>query len=172
MSDNEFSLLLPDEAATARLGRALAATLTPPAVVALVGTLGAGKTRLVQALAEGLGVNRRDVLSPTFVLVHEYQGRVPTYHLDAYRLASEAEFLDLGADEFFDRQAVTCIEWADRVAGCLPEDHIVVRLEVVSETARQATVQAMGARHAEMLARLRLQVGAMVGNWSIPRWSH
>ena len=70
--------------------------------VALCGTLGAGKTRLVQAIAEAAGVDRRDVLSPTFVLIQEYHGRRSIYHIDAYRLRDEDEFLALGPEEYFD----------------------------------------------------------------------
>src|SRR5947207_7630174 len=95
-----LSLDLPDPAATAALGRRLGELLFPGAVVALVGTLGAGKTFLTRAVAEGLGIaNSRLVSSPTFVLIQEYPARLPIFHFDAYRLRSEAEFADLGAGE-------------------------------------------------------------------------
>ena len=106
-----------DEAATATLGHALAGVLPPGTTVALCGTLGAGKTRLVQAIAEGLGVNRRDVVSPTFVLIQEYHGRRTIYHIDAYRLRDDDEFQQLGPDEYFESDGLVLIEWADRVRG-------------------------------------------------------
>ena len=106
-----------DEAATAALGHALAEVLPPGTTVALCGTLGAGKTRLVQAIAEGLGVNRRDVVSPTFVLIQEYHGRRMIYHIDAYRLRDDDEFQQLGPDEYFESDGLVLIEWADRVAA-------------------------------------------------------
>src|SRR3954464_12093190 len=97
-----LTLSLPDLSATEHLGRRLGGLLFPGAVVALVGKLGAGKTHLARAVAEGLGVaDGRVVTSPTFVLVQEYPGRLPIYHFDAYRLRAEGEFADLGADEYF-----------------------------------------------------------------------
>src|SRR5215472_873007 len=94
---------LPDLAATQALGRRLGEVLFPGAVVALVGQLGAGKTHLVRAVAEGLGVpDSRVVTSPTFVLIQEYQGRLSVYHFDAYRLRGSGEFGDLGAHEYFE----------------------------------------------------------------------
>src|SRR5438477_4477648 len=92
---------IPDLAATEAFGRRLGERLFPGAVVALTGPLGAGKTHLVRAVAEGLGVrNPRGVSSPTFVLIQEYEARLSIYHFDAYRLRSEAEFFDLGAHEY------------------------------------------------------------------------
>lgn len=152
-----------DERATDALGAALAELLPDGAVVALCGTLGAGKTRLVQAIAAACGVDRRDVASPTFVLAHEYRGRRTLYHLDAYRLRSEAEFLALGPEEYFDNKAVTLVEWADRVAACLPRDHLEVRIEVTGETSRQVELIAHGEGFAEVLARLPAVLGRLGG---------
>ena len=113
---------------TDRLGRALANALPAGSVVALVGPLGAGKTRLVQAVAEELGVDREIVTSPTFVLVNEYRHACrPIYHFDAYRLKDETEFLDLGPEEYFHGGGLTFIEWGDRVADLLPAK--TVRIE-------------------------------------------
>src|SRR5262245_39270234 len=97
-----LTLDLPDPDATTALGRRLAGLLFPGAVIALVGNLGAGKTHLVRAVAEGLGAPGRAVSSPTFVLIQEYRGRLPVYHFDAYRLRGAAEFFDLGAHEYFE----------------------------------------------------------------------
>jgi tRNA threonylcarbamoyladenosine biosynthesis protein TsaE len=143
-----------DERATDALGAALAEVLPDGAVVALCGTLGAGKTRLVQAIAEACGVDRREVVSPTFVLAHEYRGWRTIYHLDAYRLRSEAEFLALGPEEFFEKKALTLVEWADRVAACLPKDHLEVRIEVTGETSRRVELIAHGEGLADVLAML------------------
>src|SRR5947207_12209432 len=97
---NLLQLDLPTPAATAAFGHRLAGQLFPGAVVALVGPLGAGKTQLVRAVAEGLGIaDSRAVSSPTFVLIQEYDARLPIYHFDAYRLRGPAEFFDLGAHE-------------------------------------------------------------------------
>src|SRR5207237_8651239 len=99
----------------------LAEQLFPGAVVALVGPLGAGKTHLVRAVAEGLGIaSSRVVSSPTFVLIQEYHARLPIYHFDAYRLRTAEDFADLGVHEYFEGSGVCLVEWADRVQACLP----------------------------------------------------
>ena len=108
------------EADTDRIGATLAKLVRPGLVVGLVGTLGSGKTRLVRAIAEALGANPDLIGSPTFALIHEYQGRLPIYHFDAYRLASPDEFEAIGADEYFGGEGVCLVEWADRVAELMP----------------------------------------------------
>lgn len=97
-------------------------------MVVLEGTLGAGKTTLAQGIAEGLSVTE-DVTSPTFALVHEYQGRVPLFHMDLYRLSSEDEFELIGGWEYFNRGGVCLIEWADRLGDTLPRPFWKIRLE-------------------------------------------
>ena len=145
-----------DEAATAALGAALAEHLPNGSVVALCGTLGAGKTRLVQAIAEATGVPRENVVSPTFVLVQEYrQGRRPIFHFDTYRLADDDEFLELGPDEYFEGEGLTLIEWADRVEACLPRERFEIKLEVTGETQRTFHLTASGECYQPALAELQ-----------------
>ena len=140
---SEFTFVADSEAATDRLGAQLADVLPPGTVVALVGTLGAGKTRLIQGVAAALGIPREEVTSPTFVLIHEYSGgRWPVYHVDAYRLRDEDEFLQLGPEEYFDGDGVTLIEWADRVEHCLPRDHLQIHMEVTGDIQRRITIRA------------------------------
>jgi tRNA threonylcarbamoyladenosine biosynthesis protein TsaE len=139
---------LPDLEATAAFGRRLGALLFPGAVVALVGQFGAGKTHLARAIAEGLGVrDGRIVTSPTFVLLQEYHGRLSIWHFDAYRLRSEGEFADLGAQEIFDAGGVSLVEWADRVSGCLPPEHLRLTLTITGESSRRAEITARGAAY-------------------------
>lgn len=137
-----FQFTADDERATERLGAALAAAIPGGTVVALIGTLGAGKTRLVQAFAAAHGVPAGEATSPTFVLVNEYQGRLPIYHFDAYRLRDEDEFLELGPDEYFESAGVTFVEWADRVESCLPRNYLEIRCEAVGETSRRFVLSA------------------------------
>ena len=135
---------------TGRLGRALAEALPPGTVVTLLGTLGAGKTRLVRCVAEALGIDPQTVVSPTFVLVREYQGRrqpqgvFPLYHFDAYRLRDEDEFDQLGPDEYFDGGGVSFVEWADRVALSIPPDHLEIAIAVTGPRSREMTIAARG----------------------------
>jgi tRNA threonylcarbamoyladenosine biosynthesis protein TsaE len=156
----DFVFDAPDEAATIALGQALSECLPPRAVVALVGTLGAGKTRLVQAIAEAAGVDPREVISPTFVLIHEYQGRLPIYHFDAYRLRDEDEFLQLGPEEYFDREGWTFVEWADRVENCLPRERLEVRIEPTGASSRRFQIIAIGESYAPVVQELKLRLGS------------
>ncbi len=157
MIDAGFTYDAADEAATERLGMALAKWLPEGSVVALDGPLGAGKTRLVQAIAGACGVARALVVSPTFVLVHEYQGSRPIIHIDAYRLRDEDDFLQLGADEYFGPPNLVLVEWASRVAGCLPAERLAIAISVLGEHARQFNV-AGGGRFAAVVEQLRAAV--------------
>jgi tRNA threonylcarbamoyladenosine biosynthesis protein TsaE len=146
---------LPDLAATTALGHCLGRLLFPGSVVALIGPLGAGKTHLARAIAEGLEIaDSRAVTSPTFVLIQEYAARLPIYHFDAYRLRNEAEFFDLGAHEYFAADGVCLIEWADRVEGCLPAEFLRIELTVTGDTAREAALSATGRRYEDLIATL------------------
>jgi tRNA threonylcarbamoyladenosine biosynthesis protein TsaE len=146
---------LPDPDDTRTLGREIGAALFRGAVVALIGPLGAGKTQLVRAIAEGLGLtDSRAVTSPTFVLLQEYPARLTIYHFDAYRLPGPAAFADLGVEEMLQGDGVCLIEWADRVDPCLPPDHLRITLEVTGESSRRATLEATGPDHARILSRL------------------
>jgi tRNA threonylcarbamoyladenosine biosynthesis protein TsaE len=162
-----FTIDLPDIAATEAFGRRLGHLLFPGAVVALVGPLGAGKTHLVRAVAEGLDIaDSRVVSSPTFVLIQEYMARLPIYHFDAYRLRSEAEFYDLGGHEYFAGDGVCLIEWADRVLGCLPRDRLLIRLEVTGEQSRRAALESLGDGYADLIRSLQARPDSGPEPWS------
>ena len=96
------------------------------------------------AIAHAAGVPPAEVTSPTFVLCREYHGRRTLYHLDAYRLHDEDEFLELGPEEFFDSAGITLVEWADRVIGCLPTERIEIHVEVTGPTSRRFEIVAVG----------------------------
>ncbi|MCE9548219.1 MAG: tRNA (adenosine(37)-N6)-threonylcarbamoyltransferase complex ATPase subunit type 1 TsaE [Planctomycetia bacterium] len=136
-----------DEAATARLGAALAELLSAGSVVALIGTLGAGKTRLVQGIAVALGVDPGDVVSPTYVILHEYRGRRRVFHFDAYRIKDDDEFLELGPDEYFESDGVTLVEWADRVERCLPRERLEIRIDATGAESREFRIAAIGQKY-------------------------
>ena len=127
---------------TDRLGVLIAEAAEPGDVVALIGTLGAGKTRLVQSIAVALGNAVEAITSPTFVLVNEYtEGRLPVFHFDVYRLKDDDEFLELGAEEYFDSAGLTLVEWGDRVEHLLPERASTVTLELVGNERREIAVR-------------------------------
>ena len=141
--------------ATEAFGRSLGQLLFPGAVIALIGPLGSGKTHLVRAITEGLGVSdRRVVNSPTFVLLQEYHGRLPIYHFDAYRLSNVADWYDLGGHEFAEGSGVCLIEWADRVEAALPTEQLRLTLTITGPTNRQVTLEPLGARWEELVRRL------------------
>jgi tRNA threonylcarbamoyladenosine biosynthesis protein TsaE len=116
-----------------------------------MGTLGAGKTRLVQALAVALGVPPDTVVSPTFVLCQPYVGRRRLHHMDAYRLRDDDEFLQLGPEEYFDSDGITLVEWADRVRACLPPEHVAIHIAVTGDEARAFCVAAIGTRYVSVV---------------------
>jgi tRNA threonylcarbamoyladenosine biosynthesis protein TsaE len=113
---------------TRAVGAAIASCLEPGAVVVLSGDLGSGKTTLAQGIAAALGVTE-PVVSPTFAIVREYEGRVPVAHVDVYRLDRIQELHDLGLEEIFDGRRIVLVEWGELVAPVLPGDRVVVRLQ-------------------------------------------
>ncbi|AMV26255.1 tRNA threonylcarbamoyladenosine biosynthesis protein TsaE [Gemmata sp. SH-PL17] len=146
---------IPDLSATEAFGRRLGALLFPGAVIALIGQLGAGKTHLTRAIAEGLNVkNPAAVNSPTFVLIQEYPARLPIYHFDAYRLSGAREFAELGTDEYFHSDGVCIVEWADKVAAAFPVDHLRIEIEIIDANRRRFQVQATGETYCNLLKRL------------------
>jgi tRNA threonylcarbamoyladenosine biosynthesis protein TsaE len=121
---------------TQALGERLGARLGRGDVVACIGPLGAGKTCFLQGLARGLGV-MTDVTSPTFVLVNQYRGRLPVYHVDAYRTGSLTELVDLGLEEMLHGEGVTVVEWADKLLPLLPARTVTVTIEGLGDEPRQ-----------------------------------
>jgi tRNA threonylcarbamoyladenosine biosynthesis protein TsaE len=129
------------ESETAAVGRDLAGTLRAGDVVLLYGDLGAGKTAFVKGLAEGLGIAREEVSSPTFTLVQEYRGgRLTLYHVDLYRLDDPREIVDLGLDEIA-AGGVLAIEWAEKLDATLkPSGYVEVRIAHREDDARHIDV--------------------------------
>jgi tRNA threonylcarbamoyladenosine biosynthesis protein TsaE len=127
----------PEE--TFAIGERLADRLGPRSVVACVGELGAGKTCFLQGLCRGLGIES-DVTSPTFVLVNHYRGRLPVYHVDAYRTETLTELIDLGVEEFLHGDGVTVIEWADKLRPLLPRHTITVTLSGLGDEPRRIVI--------------------------------
>jgi tRNA threonylcarbamoyladenosine biosynthesis protein TsaE len=153
---NPIVIDVPSLTETEALGRRLAELLFPGAVVGLVGTLGAGKTHLVRAIAQGLDIaNPAVVNSPTFVLIQEYDARLPIYHFDAYRLKNEAEFIDLGVHEYFQGRGVCLIEWADKVPTCLPKERLEIRIAITGEQSRRFELAGIGERYEAILMNWR-----------------
>lgn len=140
---------------TIRLGEILGGMLPAGSCVALVGDLGSGKTVLAKGIARGLGVaDEGEVTSPSFVLVNEYRGRVPIFHLDLYRLTSKDEVEALGWDEIVSGPAVILVEWAEKIPSLLPGERTEVLLEWAGTNERRVTFIGKGRAPAQGVERL------------------
>ena len=137
---NNFNHTTHSPEETRELAARLAAELRPGDILALNGPLGSGKTCFVQGIARGLGVTERYITSPTFVLIREYQGRVPLYHIDLYRLAPGIEIGMLGLDEYLDGDGITAIEWSEKMEEILPGRTIEISLDCLDEMLRKITI--------------------------------
>lgn len=135
----------PEE--TKDFAKRLAGFLQAGDVIALEGDLGAGKTTFTKGLAEGLGITR-NVNSPTFTIIKEYQGRLPLYHMDVYRV--EDAFEDLGFEEYFEGDGVTVVEWAHLIDAQLPEELLLLQLYLDEEGARRIVAKPSGSRYEEI----------------------
>lgn len=125
---------------TELVGQALAKTLTPNAIVALFGDLGAGKTAFVRGIARGLNSPDR-VTSPTFTIVNEYSGSLPLFHFDMYRLGSSDELFDIGWEDYLARGGVCVVEWSENVLDAFDGTEIKVTIDKLSDTDRKITVE-------------------------------
>lgn len=129
---------------TQRFAEQLAALLQSGDLLTLEGDLGAGKTTFTQGLARGLGV-QRVVNSPTFTIIKEYQGRLPFYHMDVYRVGDDVD--SLGLDDYFFGEGVCVVEWASLIADVLPHDRLTIYLRVLGEGERQIELVPLGTRY-------------------------
>ena len=141
MPEREFLTHSAEE--TIALGRKIAAELQPPVLVLLTGDLGAGKTTLTKGIASGLQAAREeDVTSPTFTLVHKYDGASRVYHIDLYRISNTNDFDTLGLEDVFAEKAVVLVEWPERMPPIRLEWPIVrIELEHVDESTRRIRIE-------------------------------
>ena len=138
MSENHvLAVVSRSVSETERIGGLIGTCLQPGMTIALNGTLGAGKTNLVQAIAESLSIDRKTVVSPTFTMIQLYQGKHALVHIDAYRIADEDEFFELGIAEYFEDDSIVAIEWAGKFSELLPENRIEIEIQVLDETSRR-----------------------------------
>ncbi|MGR3294311.1 MAG: tRNA (adenosine(37)-N6)-threonylcarbamoyltransferase complex ATPase subunit type 1 TsaE [Candidatus Scalindua sp.] len=141
---------------TIEFGRLIGSSLKAGDVVALIGQLGAGKTYFTKGIAEGQGVEDRNVVtSPSYVLVKQYMGRLPIYHFDAYRLKSADEMYEIDCMGFFWGDGISIIEWADKVMECLPDEFIKITMKIDGETSRGINVSYNGERYKEFMEEIK-----------------
>ena len=143
-----FTFLTTSPEETEALGRRLGEIMTPPALLLLRGDLGAGKTCFVRGLARGL-----DVTSPTYALMHHYQGRHDLYHFDLYRLSGWSDLVEIGFDEYVEAGKIVVVEWSERAAGAGLEG-LEITFSLQDENTRAIEITATAAKDVEMLLRL------------------
>ena len=120
---------------TQKIGYEVAEKIKKGDVISLTGSLGAGKTVFAKGFAKQLGIEEA-IVSPTFTLVQEYDGRVKMYHLDLYRLSGEDEFESMGGEDFLYSDGVTLIEWSEKIESMLPDDTIYVKITINEDLTR------------------------------------
>jgi tRNA threonylcarbamoyladenosine biosynthesis protein TsaE len=140
------------EEETERLGCRIGERLDKGGFVALYGELGAGKTAFVRGLAAGLGAE--GVTSPTFTLMHEYEGRLPLYHFDAYRLTYKEEAEELGFEEYFFGNGVSVVEWAENIRGILPHERLDIEITSTGEHTREIAIRPSGSGYWKIAAEV------------------
>ena len=138
---------------TRKIGREIGLRAREGDVVLLTGDLGAGKTTLTQGILHGLGSNEF-ARSPTFVLVNEYDARIPLYHMDLYRLGSFEDIDGLGLDDYLFGDGICVIEWADKADGYFPAGHLSVSIEVAGENLRPLTLSCDDRGYADLFQSL------------------
>ncbi len=136
---------------TIALGERLAKYFKKGDIVCLEGDLGAGKTTLIKGVAKGLKIAAEKVNSPTFVLMNAYQGRLPLYHFDLYRLENTGEISAIGYEEFLYGDGVSVIEWAERLGALTPKEYLRVELKHKGENERSIKISAVGKKYHEYL---------------------
>ncbi|MDN3019398.1 tRNA (adenosine(37)-N6)-threonylcarbamoyltransferase complex ATPase subunit type 1 TsaE [Paenibacillus sp. BSR1-1] len=144
---NQFELNTTNSDETAQFAERLASFLQPGDVIALEGDLGAGKTTFTKGLAKGLDI-KKTVNSPTFTIIKEYNGNLPLYHMDVYRVADAYE--DLGFDEYFEGDGVTVVEWAHLIEEQLPSDLLTIYLYHEEQDKRKIVLKPKGKRYEQL----------------------
>ena len=157
MTAESFNIKLQSLADTERLGHLLGEIAKAGDVIILGGSLGAGKTTMTQFIGAGLGIPPNCyITSPTFSLMHEYQGRLVMYHMDLYRLSSEEEIEELGFLEYIYGDGLTVIEWPDRLGSLMPEEYLEIKLELQNiEDSRTARISGAGEQWLQRIGKIQ-----------------
>ncbi len=139
---------------TQRYGQRLGELAEPGDIYLLVGNLGSGKTCLTQGIALGLDIQDY-ILSPTFVLIRELQGRLPLYHIDLYRMESMEEVMELGLENYLNGQGVSVVEWAEKGLSIFPEENLLIEIDYLDDTARKLRFKPRGQRYLELVKEFK-----------------
>lgn len=129
------------EKETEQIAEEYASAVKPGDVICLYGDLGAGKTQFVKGFVKAFGLSGNEVNSPTFTIINEYDGSIPVYHFDCYRLEHDEEALEIGAEEYFYGNGVCIIEWPERILGVLPDSRKEIQLKHIAKNRREIIFQ-------------------------------
>lgn len=151
--ESSYSIITESAAETEKFGLKLAGLIEVPALILLSGELGTGKTLITKAAVSALGY-QGDVTSPTFNLVQEYQAEVEIIHMDLYRLDRSEELLEIGFEDYLNREAVIFIEWPELALALIPADFIFINIEKISAEKRKITVRGEGGQSRLLIERL------------------
>ena len=153
--EQKLDCISHSETQTQRLGLRLGTLVKPGSVVLLEGTMGSGKTVFAQGVALGLEV-KEHVTSPSYTLIKEYQsGKFPFYHIDLYRVSSDDSLWSLGLEEYLEGDGICVIEWARKVRDFLPENWLLINIEIMTDTKRELHFESEGDRFQEVLHEYR-----------------
>jgi tRNA threonylcarbamoyladenosine biosynthesis protein TsaE len=155
-----MKIISRSEKHTLDIGKKIAANLVKGDIICLWGQLGSGKTVLAKGISSGLGIKKDEVISPTFVLMRCYAGRIPVYHFDLYRLSQPEDIINIGYEEFLFGDGISIIEWADRLMRLLPQEFLKIELRVSGENQRSFKFTAQGKRHKELLEKINADIGS------------
>lgn len=139
---------------TLGLGRAIAREVKKGDIICLVGQLGSGKTVLTKGIASGLGFKKEDVISPTFVLIRQYEAKFPVYHFDLYRLKDAVDIIRLGYEEYFYDDGVSIVEWADKLKKLTPLEYLRIEIQIRKNGARIFKLKPLGKRYKELSEKI------------------
>ncbi|MFA5362429.1 MAG: tRNA (adenosine(37)-N6)-threonylcarbamoyltransferase complex ATPase subunit type 1 TsaE [Candidatus Omnitrophota bacterium] len=145
---------------TVYAGRVIARHLRESDIVCLFGDLGSGKTVLAKGIAEGLGIEKNKVISPTFVIIRRYTGKKILFHFDLYRLSASGDIAGLGYEEYFYDNGISVIEWPERLGSLMPEEYLSVRLDIRERRKRLISLSGFGGRYKQMIKEIDEDLGA------------
>lgn len=145
---------------TINIGKRIAKNLKPADIICLFGELGSGKTILAKGIALGLGIKGISVSSPSFILMRKHLGKFPFYHFDLYRLKTPQDILKLGYEEYLYNEAISVIEWADRLKYLMPDEFLKIELSIIKvNSQRLLKFTARGRRYKELLEKIHEDIG-------------
>jgi tRNA threonylcarbamoyladenosine biosynthesis protein TsaE len=149
-----MQIITRDSQQTINFGRKLSRFLKKGDIVALYGNLGTGKTTLVKGIAQGLGIKKEKINSPSFILLKKYKGKLILYHFDFYRIQKAQDAYSVGLEEFLFSDGISVIEWADRIEGFLPREYLSIELEFKNTDKRKIKLIGFGRYYRNLIKNL------------------